>query len=206
MQHFAGLHNSWDFRTAMPEPFLSFYPALYPQSQIAERASILGKGGAVESILDAGSPPRFEALVPRENYDPASSLSLSSFGNAVLVKLGDVILGRSGDKGSNVNIGLFPRSKDRMAWEWLRSWLTRERMKGLIGDDWRDEYFIERVEFPNIEAVHFVVYGILGRGVSGSTLLDSLGKGFAEYIRDKIVEVPKSLVSRNESESGISHL
>jgi len=27
--------------------------------------------------------------------------------------------------------------------------------------------------------VHFVVYGILGRGVSSSTILDSLGKGFA---------------------------
>jgi len=59
-----------------------------------------------------------------------------------------------------------------------------------MGEDWHKDYFMERVEFPNIHAVHFVVYGILGRGVSGSTRLDCLSKGFADYIRDKLVDVP----------------
>jgi hypothetical protein len=68
--------------------------------------------------------------------------------------------------------------------------MTRSKMQELIGEDWKDEYFIERCEFPEIKAVHFVIYGILGRGVSSSTLLDSLGKGFADYIRDKVVGVP----------------
>lgn len=44
--------------------------------------------------------------------------------------------------------------------------------------------FLERVEFPRIWAVHFVVYGILGRGVSSSSRLDALGKGCADYLRD----------------------
>ena len=35
-------------------------------------------------------------------------------------------------------------------YEWLRSYLSHEGMKELIGDDWRDEYHLERVEFPNI--------------------------------------------------------
>ena len=61
-----------------------------------------------------------------------------------------------------------------------------------MGDDWRpNEYFIERVEFPNLWAVHFVIYGPLGRGVSSCRLLDCLGKGFADYIRDKVVDVPE---------------
>lgn len=63
-----------------------------------------------------------------------------------------------------------------------------------MGDDWKEEYFLERVEFPGIYAVHFVVYGILGRGVSGSSRLDSLGKGFADWVRDRWVDVPVELV------------
>ena len=60
-------------------------------------------------------------------------------------------------------------------------------------DDWDDSFLIERVEFPKIHAVHFVIYGILGRGVSSSSRLDGFGKGFADYVRDKIVEVPADL-------------
>jgi hypothetical protein len=63
-----------------------------------------------------------------------------------------------------------------------------------MGKDWKDSYFIERVELPKIFAVHFVIYGPLGRGVSSSKLLDSLGKGFAEYIRAVHVPIPTNLL------------
>ena len=69
-------------------------------------------------------------------------------------------------------------------------------MAELMGDDWRtDEYFVERMEFPNLWAVHFVIYGPLGRGVSSCRLLDCLGKGFADYVRDKVVDVPVTFVA-----------
>lgn len=68
--------------------------------------------------------------------------------------------------------------------------MTISRMRDLLGDDWDDSFSIERVEFPHIHAVHFVIYGILGRGVSSSSRLDGYGKGFADYIRDKVVSVP----------------
>ncbi len=79
-------------------------------------------------------------------------------------------------------------------WEWLRNFLTLDRMKKLVGRDWKPEFKIERVEFPGIYAVHFVIYGILGRGVSSSTLLDNRGKGFTDYIRAKHVDVPKKFL------------
>lgn len=64
-------------------------------------------------------------------------------------------------------------------------------MRALLGDNAKDEYLIERVEIHNIWACHFVIDGILGRGVSSSTSrLDNLGKGFAGYILDKFVGVP----------------
>lgn len=73
--------------------------------------------------------------------------------------------------------------------------MTRERLHALMGEDLDKSVFVERVEFPRIYAVHFVVYGVLGRGVSSSSRLDGFGKGVADFVRDKVVEVPCSLVA-----------
>ena len=138
-------------------------------------------------------PPRVtEKLEPRASYETASPASIQSFGPTTTRPLGDIALARSGDKGANVNIGLFVQTAEQ--WEWFRAFMTKERLKQLMGKDWRDSYLIERVEFPNIHAVHFVVYGPLGRGVSSSKRLDCLGKGFAEFIRAVHVPVPDQLM------------
>ncbi|CAI4213075.1 unnamed protein product [Parascedosporium putredinis] len=101
---------------------------------------------------------------------------------------GDIALARSGDKGANVNIGLYVQTDEQ--WAWFRAFMTRDRIKSLMGRDWLDWYFVERVEMPEMRAVHFVIYGHLGRGVSSSKLLDGLGKGFAEFIRAVHVPIP----------------
>ena len=192
MQHFSGFHLSLDTRTALPRPYLAFYPALYPQDSLRETVTILSAQGTQEKVIPAGHPSHYKALDPkRENYETNSPVSLSTtFGPTIPARLGSIVLARSGDKGANINIGLFVRHPSH--YPWLQSFLTRSRMAVLMGDDWRpNEYFIERMEFPNLWAVHFVIYGLLGRGVSSCRLLDSLGKGFADYIRDKVVDVPE---------------
>jgi hypothetical protein len=60
----------------------------------------------------------------------------------------------------------------------------------MFGDSWSDKFHIERVDFSNIMAVHFVVYGVLGRGVSGSSRLDAFAKGMGDWLRDVVVDVP----------------
>jgi hypothetical protein len=35
---------------------------------------------------------------------------------------------------------------------------------------------------------------VLGRGVSSCRLLDALGKGFADFVRDRVVDVPVCLL------------
>ncbi|KAI0414273.1 hypothetical protein F5X98DRAFT_254982 [Xylaria grammica] len=193
MQHFAGLSCTLDFRLlSIPVPFLGYFPALIAQSQIQESVNILGREGNVEDSLVVGPPSITEKLAPRENYDPVSPRTLSSFGASRTIPFGDIILARSGDKGANVNIGFTPRKTydNAEVWEWLRSFLTKDRLRELMGNDWQDWFHVERVEFPKIRAVHFVVYGALGRGVSSSARLDSLGKGFAEWLRAVHVPVP----------------
>lgn len=195
LQHFSGFHSALDNRTAIPKPFLAMYPALFSQDLLKETITFIDeKTGVSTKSLDAGHPPAYEALERRENQEVTENgKPLQDFGPVEPTRLGDLVLARSGDKGSNLNAGFFVRSAK--TWEWLRSFLSAAKMKELMGDDWTDDYFLERVEFPNIFAVHFVIYGILGRGVSSSTRLDALGKGFADYIRDKVVDMPTSILS-----------
>ncbi|KAJ0413470.1 hypothetical protein BJY00DRAFT_306309 [Aspergillus carlsbadensis] len=190
MAHFAGMHCSMDMRTIVPKLFLGFYPAIIPQSKLEEGVTILGN--APQRFL-VGPPKVTEPLAPRDNYESANPVAPSEFGPTVSRPLGDIALARSGDKGANVNLGVFVQTAEQ--WEWLRSFLTREKMRQLMGKDWKDCYYIERVEMPHINAVHFVIYGPLGRGVSSSRLLDSLGKGFGEFIRAVHVQIPTKFLS-----------
>lgn len=189
MAHYAGAHNSMDMRTAAPIPFLAYFPALVAQTEIEEAVSILSDDSAsdVKRIV-VGPPAKTEALKPRSNYETAKPAELSSFGPTTMAPLGDIALARSGDKGANINLGVFVHTDEE--WEWLRSFLTRTKVQELMGSDWQDWFFIERVEMPKIKAVHFVIYGPLGRGVSSSRLLDALGKGFGEFIRAVHVPIP----------------
>ncbi|KAK2805956.1 hypothetical protein FQN50_005971 [Emmonsiellopsis sp. PD_5] len=192
MQHFSGFHLAMDVRTAIPRPYLAFYPAIYPQPSLEESINFLAPtGSSIASSTPAGHPPKYEPIEPRQSYDAVSPIDLASFGPTRPIRLGDIALARSGDKGANINLGIFVRSATQ--WEWFRAFMSRERMRGLLGEDDRG-FYIERIEFPKLWAVHFVVYGILGRGVSSSTKLDCLGKGFADYIRDKVVEVPERVL------------
>jgi len=189
MHHFSGFHLSLDTRTALPRSYLAFYPALYSQDKLKEGVALLGEDGEDAETAGAGHPPRYQKLQPRENYETATPLDLAFFGVTRKTRLGDICLARSGDKGANINFGLFVRRADH--YPWLQNFMTRSKLQRLMADDWTDDFFIERMEFPDIWAVHFVIYGPLGRGVSSCRLLDALGKGFADYIRDRVVDVPE---------------
>lgn len=189
------MHCSLDFRTALPRPFLAYYPAVIPQEELQEEAHVLANKGGDDQIILAGHPPNYETLSSRANYDATPTAQTHSAHETQEVLLGDIALGRSGDKGANINAGFFVR--EPILWDWFREYLSRDRLQHLIGDDWKEgSYFIERVEFPHIHAVHFVIYGILGRGVSSATNLDILGKGFADYIRAKKVCIPEALLAK----------
>jgi hypothetical protein len=194
-----------DFRAALPKEFLTYYPGVIEQAKLQEGVHILDPKATPEDFsvrkFDSGHPSVTESLSMRANYEPTNPVDLSAFGETIYKPLGDVALARSGDKGANVNIGIFVHTDEE--YDWLRSLLTTAKMKDLIGDGWEPDYFIERVEFPNLKAVHFVVYGPLGRGISSTPILDGLGKGFADYIRSKYVDVPARFLSAEKYGAGM---
>ncbi|EMC92116.1 hypothetical protein BAUCODRAFT_276576 [Baudoinia panamericana UAMH 10762] len=194
MQHFAGFHSSLDYRTAAPRPFLGFYPAVIDQSGLEESINLIDQtSGKVRKIV-VGPPKKTEPIQDREDYEPTDPVDLRTFGETIMAPLGDIALGRSGDKGANVNCGLYVHSDEE--WDWLRSLMTKAQMRKMMGSDWQEWYHLERCEFPDIKAVHFVVYGPLGRGVSSSKILDALGKGFCEWIRAVHVPIPKRFLGQ----------
>jgi hypothetical protein len=105
--------------------------------------------------------------------------------------LGAVCGGRSGDKGGNANVGLWAPTDD--AYEWLAAFLTDLRVRALVPEAAGLE--IRRYRLPNLRAVNLVFVGILGDGVASSTRPDPQAKGLAEYVRSRVVDVPRALLA-----------
>jgi hypothetical protein len=65
---------------------------------------------------------------------------------------------RAGDKGSNCNVGFFVRNADE--WDWLRSFLTTERIVELLGDAYVG-HKIDWMEFGGFWAMRFLLVCLL---------------------------------------------
>ncbi|KAE9391365.1 DUF1446-domain-containing protein [Gymnopus androsaceus JB14] len=205
MAGFPGLCGSLDFRTTAPKPYIVFYPALFPQREISMRVHLTTEtSGSMRTIeIPPIKEEDTELFTGQASYDPKPGIDLASFGPTKRLPLGSLVLARSGDKGGNANVGFWVREAE--AWPWLRSLLTIEKFRELLG---RDAYPtnpslkessptpcpITRFEMPHIRAVHFVIFGILEDGVSSSSLIDSLGKSVGEYLRAREVDVPQKFL------------
>ena len=55
---------------------------------------------------------------------------------------------------------------------------------------------IDRMEFPNLWAVHFLLHDHLDRGVTANARYDILGKFIAEFLRLKQVDVPVAFLEK----------
>jgi hypothetical protein len=106
------------------------------------------------------------------------------------VPLGDVVGARSGDKGGDANVGVWARTAESFAW--LDAFLTVGRFKSLMPE--AAGLPVRRYRLANLNALNFVVEGILGDGVADSVRWDPQAKGLAEYLRARVVEVPVRLL------------
>ncbi|SCL39915.1 Protein of unknown function [Micromonospora pallida] len=103
--------------------------------------------------------------------------------------LGELVGARSGDKGGDANLGVWARGA--AAYDWLRGWLTVERLAELLPET--AGRTVERYELPNLRALNFVLRGLLGPGVAGSTRFDPQAKALGELLRSRLVDLPVDL-------------
>ncbi|KAH6974572.1 hypothetical protein BKA56DRAFT_634441 [Ilyonectria sp. MPI-CAGE-AT-0026] len=197
MQSYPGYHMNLDFRTMDPKPFMEIFPAIIPQSAINHRVEL--DSGELVDI----APPRQTASyeIERPSYETASPVDLTTFGPTRRVPLGSVFHARSGDKADNSNVGIFARSQYDDEFEWLKTFMSVERLKMLLGDDWYKgdtDRRVERVEFLGLRAVHFRILDNLSGGIASSERIDGLGKGIGEYLRSRFVDMPVKFLERGQ--------
>jgi len=101
-----------------------------------------------------------------------------------------IAFARSGDKGSSANIAIFGRTP--AAYAWLRAHLTADRVEA---------YFrplgvgtVVRYDVPNLEALNFVLPGVLAGGGSCSLRIDAQGKTLGQALLEMPVTLPPELV------------
>lgn len=105
------------------------------------------------------------------------------------VRLGQIAIARSGDKGSGSNVGLVARTAE--SWEFLREHLTAERVKSHFGSVVEGE--VERYELPNLRALNFILNDSLGGGGSETLHNDAQGKTHGQALLRMELEVPDDL-------------
>ena len=200
---YAGFHT-----TTPPTPesaYGVYWPALVPAS-VVEQIVVLPDG--TRRVVPHSSPeeaPGGFATLGAERRSGGSGGSLpqgekpgGSGGsppraNTVRAPLGLVCAARSGDKGGNANVGVWTR--DAAAFGWLRDYLTADRLRELIPE--AAGLPVHRYELANLNALNFVIIGLLGEGVASSARPDPQAKGLGEYLRSRHVDIPAGLAGRH---------
>jgi hypothetical protein len=96
------------------------------------------------------------------------------------MKLHDIAIARSGDKGNRATLSVIAR--DAAHYPLLEQLLTAERVRAHY--DGIVEGEVRRYTLPHLGAVHFVMDQALGGGVTRSLALDAHGKTLGAAILD----------------------
>ncbi|KAJ9629998.1 hypothetical protein H2204_008802 [Knufia peltigerae] len=190
MSAYPGATFGMEQRHGFPKPYFEYFVTTVPLDRIKHVAHVpfANKHIAIDPPADT-VPYQFEQEI-EESVDVSP---LESFGPTTTAPLGYVVHARSGDKGSDANVGFFVSNDDE--YEWLRALLSVQGLKALLQNTYSGKR-IERFELPHIRSVHFLLKDHLDRGVAATSSYDALGKNLAEYLRAKHVQIPSSFLAR----------
>ena len=164
-------------------PYAVYWPALVPSELIESRLVVRG-----DSIPLAAAPAAPAATTPPM---PAVDVPPPPTGPTERLPLGTICGARSGDKGGNANVGVWVNNP--AAFAWLDSYLTTERFRQIVPE--AAPLQLERYPLPNLLSINFIVKGLLGDGVAASTRSDPQAKSLGEYVRAKLVDIPRALLA-----------
>ncbi|KAH6644287.1 hypothetical protein C7974DRAFT_18016 [Boeremia exigua] len=179
-----------DLRQAFPKEVFEYYVTLLPQSAIEHKVHLAS--GETFIVPPPSHTKTWSKHQPTQDVTVASR-HLGSFGHTVRAPLGSIVHARSGDKGSDCNVGFWVRHQDE--YSWLQNLLSTQFMKQLLASEYNGKR-IERCEFQGLRAVHFLLKDHLDRGVSCTTSVDFLGKNCAEFLRARLVDIPLRFLAR----------
>lgn len=114
--------------------------------------------------------------------------------NTIELPLYHLAHGRAGDKGNTSNISVI--AWDSECFALLLEQLTEARVAQWFG--YRHPTKVTRHVLPKLEAMNFVLEGVLDGGVNDALNLDTHGKGLSFWMLDMPIAVPKALAARLE--------
>ncbi|KAJ5629470.1 hypothetical protein N7528_003127 [Penicillium herquei] len=194
LQSVPGASIENDLRQTSGKEYFEYWAALLPQSEVHHQVNLPWLNKIILIPSSTGLEDYGKTYDTRQwTYDTRDPVDLASFGPTERRPLGSIVLGRSGDKASDANVGFFVKSDDE--WHWLRSLLTVAKMKELLGPEYNGKD-VDRFEIPALRAVHFLLHDHLDRGWSATSTYDGLGKNVCEYLRAKYVDIPVGFLQR----------
>lgn len=161
-----------------------YWPTLLPADLVPQKVTLWD--GRVFDIPVA--PHAADAEAPAVAHHVAG---LPKDGKAIDIPFGRIFGTRSGDKGGNANIGVW--AADEEAFAWLDAYLSIDQLKVLLPDI--AGFAVQRHALPNLNAINFIVVGLLGEGVAASTRMDRQAKGLGEYLGCKSISAPEWLAA-----------
>ncbi|TAM10559.1 MAG: hypothetical protein EPN72_08785 [Nevskiaceae bacterium] len=106
------------------------------------------------------------------------------------VKLFDIAVARSGDKGDGSNVGIRARTPE--LYRFLEQNLTAERVKAHFHAICKGR--VDRYEVPNLLALNFILHDSLGGGGTETFKTDAQGKVHGPALLHMEMDVPDALL------------
>jgi Acyclic terpene utilisation family protein AtuA len=165
-------------------PFQRYWPGTVSAGAIRQRVLVDGA-----EVPVAGPPDRAPARAGQPDNPPLDPVPVT--GPVREAPLGRVLGARSGDKGGDLNVGIWARTDESFGW--LLGEVSSGRLLTVLpsaGDGLPVDVYL----LPNLRAVNLVLRGGLGDGVASSTRVDGQGKSAAEALRAARVPIPQALL------------
>lgn len=178
----------WGDALGPAKPRIVHFPTLINKKYLQQQVFIGGTQVTVDEMV-----PKSEGLQLVKEF-PQLDFSFENE-EMVSIHLGRLYAARSGDKGGNANLGVWGTTAETYAY--LKSYLTVDKLKELLPDTAGFE--IQRFDFPNLLGLNFYLLGFLGDGVAANTRLDKQAKSLGDYLRAKLIKVPKRLSMSTKS-------
>ncbi len=168
-------------------PVIRYWPCLIDRNAILPKVETMGTtettprstsmaGSNVietQGIIEECATPD---MLPPDQFSSSIGTAVKADNGPLASQLHDIALARSGDKGTSANLGVLARSPDD--WDFLKQWLTAERVWEFLKPRGCDT--VERFELDNLQALNFVVRGILRQPLRSDAQGKALGQMLLE--------------------------
>lgn len=104
-----------------------------------------------------------------------------------IIRLRKIAYARSGDKGSNSNIGVIAYTEE--GYQYLKEYLTVERVSQFF-ESLHSKNVI-RYEMPNLWALNFILQDVLDGGGARSLRFDAQGKSLGQALLEMPITIPE---------------